>query len=524
MNILGVSGRDRDAAAALSVDGRVVSASAEESFARVPGIGYARTGGFPSAAVEACLQTAGCEPEEIDQIVIVDDGAARPSLMVNGPFRAVTVREIAPERADAIHASEEKTAGAVVVAGSHTAGISLFSRNGSGLGPRQDVQGADGLMRFARKLATILGHDEYDAVGALDRLSIGAEPAYRDDLRQVLAWREQPGVHADDEAVAQISARVAGAYAGQLGDKSSLNARVQELRRSLAASFICQTADVVAGAARFAAEHNGAETVAAGGSLFGHARLNTEFVRLMQGRISVATVPEAMGRAIGAASSEPGANPSAGPGPAFSDEDIKRTLDNCRLDYVYEPDWQRLIARTSRMLATGKVVAWFQGPMAFGPRPLGSRSVLSDPSNRYSRQNVNEYLRHAPLDEPLPVALAGSARQTFGVVAAVRHGVIDVPVPAEWRLKLSGAADWRNHIRINDLPAQNSSLAALLEHHYSATGTPGLIETGLASPSEPLACTPRDAIRTMFSSAIDALVIGRFLLMKDYWLLRHQDQ
>jgi len=42
----------------------------------------------------------------------------------------------------------------------------------------------------------------------------------------------------------------------------------------------------------------------------------------------------------------------------------------------------------------------------------------------------------------------------------------------------------------------------------------------LSGPREPRACTPRDAIRTTFSSAVDALVIGRFLVMKDYWLLR----
>jgi carbamoyltransferase len=49
---------------------------------------------------------------------------------------------------------------------------------------------------------------------------------------------------------------------------------------------------------------------------------------------------------------------------------------------------------------------------------------------------------------------------------------------------------------------------------------PGLIRTTLCAPGEPVACTPRDAVRTAYSSAIDALIIGRFVLMKDYWLLR----
>ena len=67
-------------------------------------------------------------------------------------------------------------------------------------------------------------------------------------------------------------------------------------------------------------------------------------------------------------------------------------------------------------------------------------------------------------------------------------------------------------------------LAELLELHYAATGTPGLIEANLSGPGEPVACSPRDAVRTVYSSAIDALVIGRFLLMKDYWLLWTQDR
>jgi carbamoyltransferase len=76
VKVLGICGRDRDAAAALSVDGRVVSAAIEESFARVPGIGYAQTGGFPSHAVEACLDAAGLEARAIDEVVVVDDSSA----------------------------------------------------------------------------------------------------------------------------------------------------------------------------------------------------------------------------------------------------------------------------------------------------------------------------------------------------------------------------------------------------------------------------------------------------------------
>ena len=238
-------------------------------------------------------------------------------------------------------------------------------------------------------------------------------------------------------------------------------------------------------------------------------------------------MPESFGRALGAAAgAQPGSVDGLALGPAFSEEDIKRTLDNCRLDYVYEPDWSRLLSRVSRMLAQGKVVAWFQGAMAFGPRAMGTRSILCDPSNRYARQNLNEYLRHVPLDEPLPVAMAPSqADRCLSRAASAAQRVVDVEVKPECRQSLAAALDWRHAIRLHGVSQKNAPrLVDLLELHFANTGTPGLIEANLAGPGEPVACTPRDAVRTVYSSAIDALVIGRFLLMKDYWLLRALDQ
>src|SRR6478736_1829909 len=79
MKVLGITGRTHDAAAALAVDGRIVSAATEDSFARMPGIGYALTGGFPHAAVNACLGAAGIELGDLTEVVAVDDGAALPA-------------------------------------------------------------------------------------------------------------------------------------------------------------------------------------------------------------------------------------------------------------------------------------------------------------------------------------------------------------------------------------------------------------------------------------------------------------
>jgi carbamoyltransferase len=180
-----------------------------------------------------------------------------------------------------------------------------------------------------------------------------------------------------------------------------------------------------------------------------------------------------------------------------------------------------VLARVSTMLRQGKVVAWFQGALTFGPRSLGTRSVLCDPSNRYARHNVNEFYRQVSLDEPLPVVLSPAAARTMSGATDAHFPVFDNRIDAAWRDKLVSALDSRQRVRVHTLaPDQAPELQGLLDYHYAQTGVPGLIETNLSAPGETLACTPREAVRITYASAIDALIIGNFVLMKDYWLLR----
>jgi predicted NodU family carbamoyl transferase len=68
--------------------------------------------------------------------------------------------------------------------------------------------------------------------------------------------------------------------------------------------------------------------------------------------------------------------------------------------------------------------------------------------------------------------------------------------------------------------AGHSGLRELLDVHHASTGVPGLINVGLCDSTGALAVTPRDAVRAAFGSAVDVLVLGRFVVSKDYWLLR----
>ena len=539
MTVLGISGRRRQAAAALAVDGRVIAAASEDSFTRVPGIGYAQTGGFPANAVDACLRGAGLEAGDIGELTIVEDqGETRveglgPGAQGHGPdsraFHATSVRAIAPLQADAVHAAACTSADAVLVCSSEPAGVAAFVRRGDRIDLLRAVDGGDHLAAAAGRVAATLGLGPGDPFRAIDRLSLGAEPEFGDELAGAIEW--QHGRFAvDDAAVRAAMGRVAGHTGASLADAASLNVRTQDARRALAASFAVRLAQVIAEAAGAIRSETRASVLAFGGELFANPRFAAE----LQRTAPVAAVPEAAGRALGAALSAFGATDAdkqgarrarldgLALGPAYSDDEIKRTLDNCRLDYVYEPDWARLLLRTSRTLAQGKVVGWFQGAMGFGPRAMGTRSILCDPSSRYARHNMNEYLRHVPLDEPLPVVVAPSAAgECLETPLPAGPAVADAVVRAAWSERLAAALDWRRHVRVHAPgPSQAAELVDLVECHRRETGVPALIETNLAGPGEPAACTPRDAVRTVYSSAVDALVIGRFILMKDHWLLR----
>jgi carbamoyltransferase len=535
VKILGVSGRHREAAAALAVDGRVVAAAPEDCFAKVLGVGYGQTGGFPTHAVEACLAGAGIDFADVDQLnVVSDDGEARPenigrffrpsAKLIPKAFAPFEV-SVAPLLADAVLAAA-RGACAVLVCGAHPAAMAWFVRDGETLTTQGPIEGSDGLVAAARALAASLGVPDDDPFQTLDRLSLGSQPEFAADLAEVMRWRSG-SLDADLDRQAAFIATVAGRHEGMLADAESLNVHLNAARSALAASFLCRLAQVVLDAATSLRSKASLDSVAFGGALFRNPRFVAELRRLAGEDIALSTVPALAGRALGAALAFEVAPPQQvsvsglAIGPVFTDTDIKRTLDNCRLDYVYEPDWQRVHRRTSRMLAQGKVVAWFQGAMAFGPLAMGTRSILCDPSARYARHNMNEYLRQAPMDEPLPVVFAPSAAAASLAQPVPVSAVASAAVREEWRDRLTSALDSQQCVRVNRVTTDDApELCDLLEWHYKSTRVPALIETNLCEPGQPMACTPRDAVRILYSSAIDALIIGRFILMKDYWLLR----
>jgi len=542
MKVLGISGSEQHAAAAVAIDGSIVAAAEEQSFARVPRIGYRHTGGFPLAAIDACLTRAQIALTEVDRIVAVEDAgelreAGVPPIPAahGGAFgpgghdaleralRARTLDSVAPALADARQLAAVCDDEHLLVLVLPTDGVrpAVFERRGSAFALLH-THAADQLSCAITRMAQALGltsSDRYDAIERVASLGAPGDPAA---FGKAIAWNPDRGVTVSDEEFTKAIDRLDG---GALSPDWSLDVRRQHDRQAAASGFCARVSALVVDMARSLLERPGATRVGLAGGLFASRELAAAVTGALGDAAIIAPVPEAPGRALGAAlESLPrgGLLQSLALGPEFTEQEVKLALENCRLDYLYEPDWSRLMTRVSKMLSRGTVVAWFQGPMGFGPRSIGTRGILCDPSNKYARENVNCFLLHGSADDPLPVSMTAADMEVcLDQPARSPFLAIDAKVHTPWRDKLRAAIDHRQSIPVQSVTeAQSPAFLELLQLHRTRSGVPGLINVPLSGANEPGACTPRDAIRTTFSSAIDALVIGRFLLMKDYWLLR----
>ena len=227
--------------------------------------------------------------------------------------------------------------------------------------------------------------------------------------------------------------------------------------------------------------------------------------------------PERAGLAVGAVLRAIGSAPqSVSPflGPAYTSEETKETLDNCKLQYALESD-AGAIETAVRALQKGALVAWFDGAMEWGPRALGARSILANPFSPYVLENLNRFLKRrepwrgyalSGLEEAVGQSFRGPAVSPFmecdyRAVDADRFRHV-TPAP--------GAA-----IRIHTVDRSGPPrFRRLLEAFGAATGLPFLVNTSFNGFHEPIVCSPRDAVRVFYGSGIDLLVLDRFVLKK----------
>ena len=203
-------------------------------------------------------------------------------------------------------------------------------------------------------------------------------------------------------------------------------------------------------------------------------------------------------------------------GPHSDDDAIEALLRWAKLPYRRLHDLARA---TARLLAEGRVVAWYQGRMEFGPRALGARSILASPLDPSMQARINE-LKDREDFRPVAPAVPEEALAQWFRPAAANGGsapfmlfVYDV-IPGQ-AARIPAACHSDGTARVQTVSARsNPCFHALLQAFGELTGVPVLINTSFNVRGEPIVCTPKDALDAFYSTPIDALAIGSFLLEK----------
>jgi len=203
-------------------------------------------------------------------------------------------------------------------------------------------------------------------------------------------------------------------------------------------------------------------------------------------------------------------------GPGYSNEEIKKVLDNCKTTYRWVDSDDRKIEEAVRLLCKGKIVAWFQGAAEFGPRALGNRSLLASPWADYVRENLNDYVKHRESFRPFALSvLEEDYTRFFECSPAGRFMATMGLARQECREMLREFLLPGDQIRLHIVQrAANPLLWKLLRRFGEKAPAPLLVNTSFNLFGEPLVITPRDAVRSYFCSGVDALIAGNFVLMK----------
>ncbi len=226
-------------------------------------------------------------------------------------------------------------------------------------------------------------------------------------------------------------------------------------------------------------------------------------------------------------------------GPKYKNDQIEKVILNYKNEFLnfkkYENE-DELISIVASKLSEGKSVGWFQGRMEFGPRALGSRSILADPRNISMQKELNLKIKYRESFRPFaPIVLEKHAKEWFDLEVPSRYMLLTSKVNKTKlmnQMKTSIAEGFEKlKIKRSEIPAvthvdnsarvqtvdmfTNNRLYKLLIKFYEITSCPVLINTSFNVRGEPIVCNPEDAIKCFLSNELDILVCEDFFIYKE---------
>ncbi len=525
MIVLGLGGLLNDAACALLKNGEVLAAVEEEKIARGQRPGQTPSG-LPQAAIEECLRLSGATRDQVDCVAIVRPIARGPEARLHLTLReqfphaeVVVVEHHMAHAASAFFASpyEEATVLTLDHAGDFRCGA-RWKASGGQIELDREWYFPDSLGRLYGAVTELLGFRARGEEHKVQWLSASGDERFVPVFRGIVSDAARL-----DTAYFDGNRLAAGGFSGKFFEALGLadGAKIPPvLAPSIARGLQKTVEETVLGLA------GTGENLCLAGGLFFNALL-VEFIE-RSGRWKNVFVQAAAGNAgtaLGAVyhvwyrlKKRP-RHANAGTlllGPSYGVDEIKQVLENCKLGFSYLRSTDDVLAAAVRMLGEHKIVAWMQGRMEFGPRALGNRSILASPLDPYSTENLNVFIKHrepfrkfaasVPAELAAEYFEAGPNARTIATVGRVREAHKKTFAPA-----ILG----EDIVRVHTVDeAENPLFHRLLHEAGKSSGLPVLYNTSFNLFGDPLVSTPRDAVRSFYSSGIDGLFVGSFLLEK----------
>ncbi len=582
--VLGISAFYHDSAAALLRDGEIVAAAQEERFSRCK-----HDEGFPSAAIDYCLRAAGCTPADLDYVAFYEKPLAKFDRLMRtyltfAPDGFASLRKALPQWlhtklriAAALDRGLPGYAGNYVFADHHEShaasafypspfeeaailtldGVGEWSTASFGVGRGQRIELSHEL-RFPHSFGLLysaftyytgfkVNSAEYKVMG----LAPYGEPRFLDLILAHLVELKDDGSFRMDmryfnycQGLTMTSPAFHALFGGPPRDPE---APVTQREMDLAASVQALCDEVMLRCGRHVRRTTGMRNLAISGGVGLNCVSTGKLLR--EGIFDDVWVQPASGDAGGALGvahlvwhqlldrpREPRVRDHQRGsllGPEYSDDEIQEFLDEMNAPYG-RLALAELCEVVAGHLAAGEIVGWFQGRMEFGPRALGSRSILGDPRDPAMQSRMNrktkyregfrpfapavleehcgEYFEH---DRPSPymtfVAPVSAAQlrpyrpEDRDVTGFARLGIPRSSIPAVTHV--DGSA------RIQTVGEEaNPRFRDLLRAFHRRTGCPVLINTSFNVRGEPIVCTPRDAFACFLRTDMDRLAMGTFLL------------
>jgi len=200
-------------------------------------------------------------------------------------------------------------------------------------------------------------------------------------------------------------------------------------------------------------------------------------------------------------------------GRAYTNKQIESAFKEAKVSFERVSDVTELVAKA---LHQGKIVGWFQGCMEFGPRSLGGRSIIADPTKSYMKRKINSEVKHREAFRPFaPSVIRECAQDYFDIATEVPYMLKVADVRPEMRKVIPAVVHVDGTARVQTVDAETApEYHKLITAFGKLSGHPVVLNTSFNVMGEPIVESPLDALRCFYSTGIDMLAIGSFIVQK----------